>query len=36
MMQAPDPLMENLNWRITFRIDEAEGEILDLNYEDYH
>lgn len=24
------------NWRITFRIDEAEGEILDLNYEDYH
>jgi proteic killer suppression protein len=24
------------NWRITFRIDETEGEILDLNYEDYH
>jgi len=24
------------NWRITFRIDEAEGEILDLDYEDYH
>ena len=24
------------NWRITFRIDQAEGEILDLNYEDYH
>ena len=24
------------NWRITFRIDPAEGEILDLDYEDYH
>lgn len=24
------------NWRITFRIDTAEGEIYDLNYEDYH
>ena len=24
------------NWRITFRIDEAEGEIVDLDYEDYH
>lgn len=24
------------NWRITFRIDEAEGEILDLDFEDYH
>ena len=24
------------NWRITFRIDEAEGEIVDLNFEDYH
>jgi toxin HigB-1 len=24
------------NWRITFRIDEMEGEILDLDYEDYH
>ncbi len=23
------------NWRITFRIDQAEGEILDLDYEDY-
>ena len=22
--------------RITFRIDEAEGEILDLDFEDYH
>lgn len=24
------------NWRITFRIDKAEGEIFDLDYEDYH
>jgi len=24
------------NWRITFRIDQAEREILDLDYEDYH
>ena len=24
------------NWRITFRIDRAESEIVDLNYEDYH
>lgn len=24
------------NWRLTFRIDEAEMEIVDLNYEDYH
>ena len=24
------------NWRITFRIDQARGEILDLDYEDYH
>jgi proteic killer suppression protein len=24
------------NWRITFRIDQIEGEILDLDYEDYH
>ncbi len=24
------------NWRITFRIDEAEGDIVDLDYEDYH
>ena len=23
------------NWRSTFRIDEAEGEIVDLDYEDY-
>ncbi|MFI5020339.1 MAG: type II toxin-antitoxin system RelE/ParE family toxin [Alphaproteobacteria bacterium] len=24
------------NWRITFRIDSAENEIVDLDYEDYH
>ena len=24
------------NWRITFRIDREEMEIIDLNYEDYH
>lgn len=24
------------NWRITFRIDEIEREIVDLNFEDYH
>ena len=24
------------NWRITFRIDPMEGEIFDLDYEDYH
>ena len=24
------------NWRITFRIDQTEKEILDLDYEDYH
>ena len=24
------------NWRITFRIDATEGEVLDLDYEDYH
>jgi toxin HigB-1 len=24
------------NWRITLRIGEAEGEILDLDFEDYH
>jgi len=24
------------NWRITFRIDRIEGEIIDLDYEDYH
>jgi proteic killer suppression protein len=24
------------NWRLTFRIDQKEIEIIDLNYEDYH
>ncbi len=24
------------NWRIAFRVDPIEGEILDLDYEDYH
>jgi proteic killer suppression protein len=24
------------NWRITFKIDPTESEILDLDYEDYH
>ena len=24
------------NWRMTFRIDQTEGKILDLDYEDYH
>jgi len=24
------------NWRLTFGIDRTEGEILDLDYEDYH
>ena len=24
------------NWRLTFRVDREETEIVDLNYEDYH
>ena len=24
------------NWRLTFRIDREEREIVDLDYEDYH
>jgi proteic killer suppression protein len=24
------------NWRLTFRIDTAESEIRDVNFEDYH
>jgi proteic killer suppression protein len=24
------------NWRLTFQIDQAEIEIIDLDYEDYH
>lgn len=29
-------LFVSRNWRITFRIDEAEIEIVNLDYEDYH
>ena len=24
------------NWRLTFKVDAAENEIRDVNYEDYH
>ncbi len=24
------------NWRMTFGVDQAKGEIIDLDYEDYH
>ncbi len=24
------------NWRITFSVDETEGEVVDLDFEDYH
>lgn len=29
-------LFVSKNWRITFRIDQQEIEIIDLDYEDYH
>ena len=29
-------LQVNRNWRLTFRVDPSEGEILDMNLEDYH
>ena len=29
-------LTVNRNWRITFRVDESDGTIVDLNFEDYH
>jgi toxin HigB-1 len=29
-------LFVSKNWRITFRIDQAEIEIIDLDYVDYH
>ena len=29
-------LVVTRNWRLTFRIDLAENEIVDLDYEDYH
>jgi proteic killer suppression protein len=28
-------LMVTRNWRLTFRLDPAEGDIFDLDYEDY-
>ena len=29
-------LFVSKNWRLTFRVDKTEIEIVDLNYEDYH
>lgn len=29
-------LFVSKNWRLTFRIDRDEHEIIDLNFEDYH
>ena len=29
-------LFVSRNWRLTFRIDQADIEIIDLDYEDYH
>lgn len=29
-------LFVSKNWRITFRIEQTEIEIIDLDYEDYH
>ena len=29
-------LLVTKNWRMTFRIDRQEIEIVDLDYEDYH
>ncbi len=29
-------LMITRNWRITFKIDQVEREVVDLNYKDYH
>lgn len=29
-------LLVTKNWRLTFRIDAEEIEIIDLDYEDYH
>ena len=29
-------LFVSKNWRLTFRINKTEIEIIDLNYEDYH
>ena len=29
-------LFVSKNWRLTFGIDQAEIELIDLDYEDYH
>ena len=29
-------LTVSANWRITFRVDRNEMEIIDLDFEDYH
>lgn len=29
-------LVVTRNWRLTFRVDSVEGELFDLNFEDYH
>lgn len=29
-------LLVSKNWRLTFRVDRTEIEIVDLDYEDYH
>ena len=29
-------LFVSRNWRLTFRVDQSEIEIIDLDYEDYH
>lgn len=29
-------LFVSKNWRVTFQVDKAEIEIVDLDYEDYH
>ena len=34
--EEPWSLSVTRNWRITFRIDRIEGEILGLYFEDYH
>jgi toxin HigB-1 len=34
--KGPWSLFVSRNWRLTFRIDKTEIEIIDLNYEDYH
>jgi proteic killer suppression protein len=29
-------LLGSRNWRLTFRVDRTEGEVVDVNLEDYH